>query len=1083
MLFCVLTHSQDLPEIIPPSPTAFELAKYGDIPINESTGMANINIPFFNYSLGEINVGISLDYATSGIKVDQVASWVGMGWNLNVGGVITRTVRGNADELYTQKYNNSFLGIQSLYNQNNSYYYSFLAEVNDAKDRSNDYEPDIYNFNVGGFSGTFILDESSKPLLLKRDNQSKIEKVTNGFQITTTNGLVYLFTDKEYNSVRSTCQKGGASLAEKVVSAWYLTKITALNGDEVLFHYTDNNFIYASGYNSSYGNIYNIMGPTSCEGASVPESPGIENCVLYSYLKNKKITSITNNRNNHKIIFSNSANRIDLPDPALKLDKVSLYKGTSLIKAYELNYQTVTSVHNTGNILLTSNEYKKRLFLKDVLELSKEDSNIGGKKYAFEYNQPNDLPPRFSFAQDLLGFYNGKNGNPSLLPKTDTPNGTSIRYSHGNRSSNFTSASRGLLTKVIYPTKGTTTLEFEPDAEIITDYSYQQSNFNLAANSETNNINILQITNLFNQKIRIRSDVNVLDDGQDNVHNRMLYSVKDVTTNQIILDENMSLGTQYKEIYLIEDHVYEFKVDLSPVREDNVDGSISFIYSSDVSENQQKDKTGIRIKRVIKKANESAPQEIKRYYYNNIANYKEEPILSTKQYFFSELLNKEKKCTPVSGGLYSLQYQLYTVTSGGWNPIYKLTNRLNKYEFVTVSYGGDNFENGGTEKQFSKTYNSLNFEFGREQILNATTSNESLFNGTLIRETNYQKHENSLQKVTSVEYDYEIDASKTRSINGYIGRNESPEFPFDSYNINVAELSHLQLNHYYVHSMFNKLKGQKTINYFKGAISSEINEKFYYKGYNHLFLTKKEVTNSSEEVLKTEMKYAQDLGNSTLINEHRIATPIETKTYRNDDKLSTQNTKYDTFGNLYLPEKIQTSKGDTLLEDRVIYHSYDNKGNPVEVSKKDGTHIVYIWGYNNTQPIAKIENATFSKVQSAILSISDSKFNTLAKIQALSNADNDRTIDTHIQNVGVFSSSSYFAGNEGKLREALNSLRNKLKKAQVTSFTYDPLVGVTSVTDPRGQTIYYHYDSFNRLEHVKDSEGNILSKNEYNYKN
>jgi YD repeat-containing protein len=45
------------------------------------------------------------------------------------------------------------------------------------------------------------------------------------------------------------------------------------------------------------------------------------------------------------------------------------------------------------------------------------------------------------------------------------------------------------------------------------------------------------------------------------------------------------------------------------------------------------------------------------------------------------------------------------------------------------------------------------------------------------------------------------------------------------------------------------------------------------------------------------------------------------------------------------------------------------------------------------------------------------------------------------------------------------------------------LVGITSVTDPRGKTVYYKYDEFNRLEFVKDNEENILSKNQYNYKN
>lgn len=38
----------DLPTIVPASPTAFELTKYGDIPVNESTGIASVSIPFLS---------------------------------------------------------------------------------------------------------------------------------------------------------------------------------------------------------------------------------------------------------------------------------------------------------------------------------------------------------------------------------------------------------------------------------------------------------------------------------------------------------------------------------------------------------------------------------------------------------------------------------------------------------------------------------------------------------------------------------------------------------------------------------------------------------------------------------------------------------------------------------------------------------------------------------------------------------------------------------------------------------------------------------------------------------------------------
>ena len=164
-----------------------------------------------------------------------------------------------------------------------------------------------------------------------------------------------------------------------------------------------------------------------------------------------------------------------------------------------------------------------------------------------------------------------------------------------------------------------------------------------------------------------------------------------------------------------------------------------------------------------------------------------------------------------------------------------------------------------------------------------------------------------------------------------------------------------------------------------------------------------------------------------------------------------------------LPERVETSKGTNPLEERIGYHSYDDKGNPLQVSKKDGTQIVYIWGYNKTLPVAKIENVTYSQITSSVFGI-----------QAASNQDNDRTTDTVATN-GVIT----YQGQEGALRNALKNLRNSLPtNALMTSFTYDPLIGTTSITDPRGRTIYYIYDSFNRLKYVKDHEGKVLSKTE-----
>ncbi|WP_175545840.1 DUF6443 domain-containing protein [Sinomicrobium oceani] len=54
--------------------------------------------------------------------------------------------------------------------------------------------------------------------------------------------------------------------------------------------------------------------------------------------------------------------------------------------------------------------------------------------------------------------------------------------------------------------------------------------------------------------------------------------------------------------------------------------------------------------------------------------------------------------------------------------------------------------------------------------------------------------------------------------------------------------------------------------------------------------------------------------------------------------------------------------------------------------------------------------------------------------------------------------------------------------AMVTTYTYDPLVGVTSITDPRGVTMRYSYDDFNRLEFIRDETNSLLEQFRYHYK-
>ncbi|WP_445456042.1 RHS repeat domain-containing protein [Flavobacterium sp. HNIBRBA15423] len=189
---------------------------------------------------------------------------------------------------------------------------------------------------------------------------------------------------------------------------------------------------------------------------------------------------------------------------------------------------------------------------------------------------------------------------------------------------------------------------------------------------------------------------------------------------------------------------------------------------------------------------------------------------------------------------------------------------------------------------------------------------------------------------------------------------------------------------------------------------------------------------------------------NNLVTENRISEVVKESVLRDNQLLNTSQNNLNNFNGLILSKSISTSKGvnSTLIEQEII-NLRDSFGNILQYQKKDNAYVAIIWGYNKTQPIAKIENATYAEVQPYE-----------ANLQTLSNGTDEASLIT-----------------------ALNNLRTALPNAMVTTYTYNPLVGVTSITDPRGYTTTYQYDDFNRLESIKDANGIKVSKNEYHYKN
>lgn len=501
------------------SPNAASLGKYGDIPVSYHTGIPEIDIPIYTIQNGPVAMPISLSYHASGLKVQEEASWVGAGWSLNAGGVISRTVVGGPDDrglnsAYTNKghfsdygYNSYLFGVGPVGCPSASGLEtcpvgragmpasSYPPQDGNIMSGIFDGEPDLYFFNFNGHVGKFYFNDDRTPIIEPEQDMQITPIYTGtdwrgmtGFIITTSDGVQYYFgvntlsdgnpdaLDITYDVTTEMSYNG-----QGAVSAWYLNKIVSADGQfaDTLIYQTESYSYYTYSmfpipevenpswfaYNHDYDLCKNFINGVRLAKIKFPQgevdfTPGALRQDLSlgtGPFPNYTYTGLSDQPNSDAVNGARTLGSVTIKSNAL-CKKESFY--------YHYFYDNTPL---TGQLLTASypqfqptcDEY--RLCLDSVQEISC-DASLQVPSYKFSYYS-GTVPRKLSMGIDHWGFYNGASNSDliptfTIVPPSSLP-GDVNTYPGADRDTHWPYSEGGALEQITYPTGGYTQFTYE----------------------------------------------------------------------------------------------------------------------------------------------------------------------------------------------------------------------------------------------------------------------------------------------------------------------------------------------------------------------------------------------------------------------------------------------------------------------------------------------------------------------------------------------------------------------------------------------------------------------------------------------
>ncbi len=1114
-----------------PTPNAAELGKYGQIPVSYFNGLPNISIPLYTIKCKDIEFPISLSYHAGGNKTETHPTWVGLGWNLNAGGSITRVIQGHRDELRKEDFYAEVHPIGAYPTNCETGYYFTANKINDIWYRESfldsllysngcmmnlDPYPDEFCFNFLGYSGSFYFVYKNGAITTKiksKDNvdfiiepvfssdyfefnilknspyygeilKARVLKTFIKFILTDNKGYKYEFGGDTTNIDFSTSNR------VTIATSWHLSKIISPEGGVVnLYYKNDGDIIDKKKSNYFYADWSNISHYEHYE--SNYDIGGLSISILHpKYLQ--QISTSDNQVINFKSSKSVELDYTDWSTDLINIHKVFdnkviessinqnlniIWNNTFLNSHYYLKLDTILISSNPSIAFQYSNNSSQRLHLTGVslFDYEYDDSYPSGHRvvsmnYSFGYNT-NLLPDYNSRKSDNWGYYNGKD-----YGVYDTNQYANL---YTFREPDATLMKAEILDTIHYPTGGTIVFEYEPHSysKVVAGCKVTDTTFKL----------LLQVGIAGGLRI------------------------KAITTYPDIQDLTKFLRKRYYYV--------------------NSDGSSTGILSG--------------IPQYISGGTIDAY-----YHYGYWTGLCYFHVNFTLRYGYYQ--HSQNLILPLSntGGNHVTYSRIIEKDEDNSYCIYYYTNHEDYLDEVPV-----------------RVFTNVN----DDDIYGEFTTRE-LERGLLKCE---EKYDNSERIVSKTDYKYNTDPNRYNEFVPFVYKHVF----FDSFRLSALKIY-----------TFTPYLSEKTDTLFvyNNSTLSKVGNKTEYLYDAHKNLIESSTWNSTGDIITTKYKYPYDFMDdwtirSMVLVKNQINVPIETVTLKNQLVTNASITKYSpvncqyTIGSLYTGgyfkpcEKLilETQSPisdyqytgsalicDTRCKPEIVYDAYDNYGNLRQLHKQDGYNASYVWGYSNKYPIAEVKNADssecgytgFENDESNSFSIPgyattsyesiafsgkralmvSSEFGPTKSFAVGNQAQNHsgykasvwvkgsadaylhiqtgNSWDPHIRIKNtvpgtewhllevelpriliqpLFSSNlsiGVYIGVENNGSAVFDDLRFYPMDAQMTTYTYKPFVGITSSSDVSNKPTIYEYGVFNRLILTRNYLGEIQKKFDYHLK-